>query len=77
MPIRRLTASGEYGPEEIKVMVAAYVGAMLELGLVDGNDPRAEIIAKSIIRVAATGERDPEKLKDRAIHALGARKTAA
>ena len=52
-------------------------GAMLELGLVDGNDPRAEIIAKSIIRVAATGERDPEKLKDRAIHALGARKTAA
>lgn len=77
MPIQKLTAVGEFSPDEIKVMVAAFVGAMLELGIVDRNDPLAEIFAKAIVSVAATGELDPKKLKERAIHALGARKTAA
>jgi len=34
-----------------------------------------ELVARSIITVAATGERDPEKLKERAIHALSVHKT--
>ena len=77
MPIQRLTAVGEFSPDEIKVMVAAFVAAMLEVGIVDRNDPLAEIIAKAIVSGAATGDRDPEKLKERAVHALGVRKTAA
>ena len=75
MSIHRLTAGREYSPDEIIVMGAAYAAAMLELGLVDRNDPLCELVARSIITIAATGERDPEKLKERAIHALGVHKT--
>ena len=33
--------------------------------------------AKSIVNVTATGERDPETIKDRALNALGMRRIAA
>lgn len=69
--------AGDHDPEAITAMAAAYVAAMLELGIGDGNDPQAEAIAKAIISAIATGERDPEKLKARAIRALAMRKPDA
>ena len=51
-------------------MTAAYESALVEIGLVDRDDPLTEMLAKSILTVTATGERDPEKLKERALHAL-------
>jgi hypothetical protein len=45
--------------------------------LIDRNDPLTELIAKAIVNVTATGERDPEKIKERALNALGLRRTAA
>jgi hypothetical protein len=36
-----------------------------------------ELIAKSIVNVTATGESDPENIKERALNALGVRRTAA
>jgi hypothetical protein len=44
--------------------------ALVEIGLVDRADPLREMLAKSILTVTATGERDPEKIKERALHAL-------
>jgi hypothetical protein len=44
--------------------------ALVEIGLVDRDDPLTEMLAKSILTVTATGERDPEKIKERALHAL-------
>jgi len=58
-------------------MVAAYESALTDLQLIDRNDPLTELIARSIVNVAATGERDPKKIKQRALNALGVRKTAA
>jgi hypothetical protein len=43
----------------------------------DREDPLSELIAKAIVNVTATGERDPEIIKDRALNALGVRRTAA
>ena len=43
----------------------------------DRNDPLTELIAKAIVNVTATGERDPENIKERALNALGVRRTAA
>jgi hypothetical protein len=40
-----LIASGTFGPEEIKAMAAAYEGALIELQLMDRNDPITELIA--------------------------------
>ena len=74
--IYRLIASGTFGPEEIKAMAAAYEGALIDLQLMDRNDPLTELIAKAVT-VTATGERDPENIKERALNALGVRRTAA
>jgi hypothetical protein len=70
MPIYRLITSGSYGPDEIKAMTAAYETTLVEIGSVDRDDPLTELIANSILTITATGERDPEKIKERALHAL-------
>ena len=51
-------------------MTAPYESALVEIGLVDRNNLLTEMLAKSILSVTATGERDPEKLKERALYAL-------
>ena len=70
MAIYKLIASGSYGPDDINAMTAAYESALVEIGSVDRDDPLTEMLAKSILTVTATGERDPEKIKERALHAL-------
>lgn len=65
------------GPDEIDAMTGAYEGALIDLRLSDRDDPITELIAKSIVNVTATGERDPVRIKQRAINALGVRKPAA
>ncbi|MFZ1193520.1 MAG: hypothetical protein WAO16_31915, partial [Pseudolabrys sp.] len=77
MAIHRLIAVGTFGPDEIKAMTAAYESALTDLGFADREDPLTELIAKSIVNVTATGERDPERIKERALNALGVRSTAA
>jgi hypothetical protein len=43
----------------------------------DRDDPLTELVAKSIVNVTATGERDPETIKERSLNALGIRRSAA
>jgi hypothetical protein len=77
MAIYRLIANGSFGPDEIEAMTSAYEGALTDLQLPDRDDPITELIAKAIVNVTATGERNPELIKDRAINALGVRRIAA
>lgn len=77
MAIYRLIANGSFEPEAIEAMTAAYEGAIADLRLVDRNDPVTDLLAKSIITIASTGERSPEALKARAFNALGIRKIDA
>jgi hypothetical protein len=77
MAIYRLIANGSFGPDEIKVMTAAYEGALVDLNVTNRDDPLTELIAKAIVNVTATGERDPVLVKDRAINALGVRRPTA
>lgn len=74
MAIYRLIAKGSFGPEEIRSMTAAYEAALIDLGLVDRDDPITEIVATAIVTVTSMGERDPTIIKDRALNTLGARK---
>jgi hypothetical protein len=69
MAIYRLIANGSFGPDEIEAMTAAYEGALIDLGTINRDDPITELIAKSIVNVTATGERDPVRIKERAINA--------
>jgi hypothetical protein len=75
--IYRLIASGSFDPDAIEAMTAAYEGALSDMGLAHRNDPLTELIAKWIINVTVAGERDPDKIKQRALGALGARKSSA
>jgi hypothetical protein len=58
-------------------MTDAYEAALIDLGIADRNDPFAELIAKTILNVAATGERNSLLVKERALNALGVRPSAA
>jgi hypothetical protein len=71
MAIYRLLQNSTFGPEEITRITEAYEQALLALGLRDRSDPATELIAKRIIAVAETGERDPSRISARAITELG------
>jgi hypothetical protein len=77
MAIYRLIANGSFGPDEIKVMTAAYEGALVDLNVATRDDPLTELLAKAIVNVTATGDRDPVLVKKRAINALGVRRPTA
>jgi hypothetical protein len=77
MAIYKLIANGSFGPDEIKAMTEAYEGALIDLSIVNRDDPITDLIAKSIVNVTATGERDPILIKVRAINALGVRRPSA
>ncbi len=74
MAIYRLIAKGTFGPAEIEAMTAAYEAALVDLGLVDRDDPITQIVAKAIVEITDRGERDPVKIKDRALRVIGAAK---
>jgi hypothetical protein len=77
LAIYRLITNRSFGPDEIEVMTSAYEAALIDVGITDRNDPITELIAKSIVNVTATGERDPKQVMERALHALGVRRPAA
>ena len=46
MAIYKLIANGSFGPDEIEAMSAAYESALVNLGIVNRDDPITELIAK-------------------------------
>jgi hypothetical protein len=69
MPLTRFLGDTSFGPDEIAVLVSAYEAAMRELDLPGPTAPGADL-AMTIIRFAKQGERDPVRLRERAIDAL-------
>jgi len=76
MAIHKLIANGSFGPDEIEVMRAAYEAALIDVGVTNPDEPITDLIAKSIVNVAATGERNPKEVMERALNALGVRRSA-
>jgi hypothetical protein len=70
MPIRSFLERGHlFDDEAIRIMGLAYEFARSELRIIGKNELK-EKIATKIIELAATGERDPDKLCDFAIKGL-------
>ncbi len=67
MAIYRLLQQSVFDPEDTQRMGAAYERALVCLDLKDRNDPLTDIIAKLIIEVARTGEKNPETICDVAL----------
>ena len=70
VPIRRLLENQAFGPDEIRVLTTAFEDTLRTLRLADRADPATEIIARKIIELAQQGERDPDRLRERAIQSL-------
>ena len=71
MTIHRLLEKSAFGPDDIQSVVEAYESALRALGLSDRNDSITEIVAKKIIEIAHTGERNSQRLSALAIEQIG------
>ena len=74
MPIRPLLPNDlAFGPEDIAVLSTAFEDTLRSLRLVKRSDPAVSIVAKRIIEIAKSGERDPLRLRDRTLRDLSCR----
>ena len=64
MAIYRLLRRHVFEPEDLRLLGIVYEDVLKVLGLVDRKDPATEMIAKRLVELAQTGERDPQCLKD-------------
>ena len=70
MTIHRLLQHSAFNQDDIDRMVAAYEHCLQTLGLADRSDPVAERVAKQIVEIAQTGERDPAIVSKQVLEAL-------
>ena len=71
MPILRLLKEHHaFGPNEIRVVSAAFEDTLRELRLVDRTDPVTEMVAKMIIELAQQGILDRAELCRRAVESI-------
>jgi hypothetical protein len=69
--VTALFQDAAFDPEAIKVLDAAYEKARASLHDIGQPAIVLEVIARRIIQVAQTGERDPDRLCAQALLALG------
>jgi hypothetical protein len=60
-----------FSPEEVAVLTTVFDGILKTLNLANREDPLTILIAKKIIELAIAGERDPVRLRERTLAALG------
>ena len=71
MPITPFLKNHAFEPEQIAAMGVAFRKACLRLDLSDTADRFTEVVAAAIIRIAKTGESDPDRLCHQALMELG------
>jgi hypothetical protein len=54
---------GAFGPEDIAIMTATFDRLLGDFELVDRDDPAVTMLAKLVIEIVRTGERDPERVR--------------
>jgi hypothetical protein len=70
VPIHRLLEPGVFQPEEVAALAHVFDDVLHALGLFDRTDPVTTLVAKKVIDLAKTGERDPDRLKRLTIDAF-------
>jgi hypothetical protein len=70
MPIRRHIEPGVFAPELITLMGDVFEDVLKTLGLVDRRDGMTELVAHKVVELVQSGERDPERLKQRTLEAV-------
>ena len=62
MPLSPYLEKHSFDPDALQAMTRAFDKACQQLQLKDRTDRLCELVARKIIEVAATGERDPDRL---------------
>jgi hypothetical protein len=70
MPIRAYLNGEGFDPETVRLMGLAFEMALASLPSSACTDPLPEALARKIIELAKTGERDPERLCEGALNDL-------
>jgi hypothetical protein len=60
---------GVFDPEDIAVMATAFDLLLADFKLVDRDDPIVTMLAKLVIEIVRTGERDPERIRQQVVGA--------
>jgi hypothetical protein len=63
VPLRGLVRTGAFEPEQVAMLGQVVEDVLQSLGLVDRANPLSELVAKTVIELAQTGERDRVRLK--------------
>jgi hypothetical protein len=58
---------GVFDPEDIAVMTTAFERLLADFNLVDRNDPAVMMLAKLVIEIVRSGERDPERIRQQVL----------
>ena len=64
MPLTPYLKEAVFEQKAIEAMNAAFEAACKSLKLFDRNDPIIEVLARKIIDIARSGERDPQRIHD-------------
>lgn len=70
--MRRLGHNGSFDPQTLAILEIAFDEAWLTLKCNGNNHIRPDELARSILRLALEGERDPVRLHDGALSGLAA-----
>jgi len=63
VPVDRLLKTGTFEPEQVTILGDVFEDVLQALGLADRHDLLTEMVAKKVIELAQSGERDPVRLK--------------
>ncbi len=72
MTVYRIYKNKPFEPEAITMMTRAYADVCHELGVSEGDQSEADVVAKKVIEFAQRGDRDPVRLRDHVLQALQA-----
>jgi hypothetical protein len=70
MSLARYMQGGVFEPPAIEAMTTAYLAVCESLRLAGRTDPLTQIVARKVIEIAGTGERDPARIRDLTLLAL-------
>ena len=70
MAIYRLLDKQAFGPKLVIVMTTAYEDVLRVLPLTHRGHPLTNIVARRIVELALTGERNPRRIREQVLHSL-------
>jgi hypothetical protein len=70
MPLTPYLKEGVFDPSAIEAMNAAFVDACAQMQLAKRDDPFTQIVARKVIDIGGTGERDPKRIAELVLLAM-------